>query len=71
MCLFPLVFAELNKRMHVAYSPKYSNIFQLELAANKIQKQLLEQHCCQVLFEQSAQKVEKKLEKLTNQVLSA
>ena len=41
-CLFPIVFAELNKRMHVAYSPKYSNIFQLELAANKIQKQLLE-----------------------------
>jgi len=42
--------------MHVAYLPKHSNFFQLELAANKIQKLLLEQHCCQVLFEQSAKK---------------
>jgi len=56
-----------SENAHSLFAKAFKH-FQLESAANKIQKQLHEQHCCQMLFEQSAQKGEKKLEKLTNEL---
>ena len=49
-----------SENAHSLFAKAFKH-FQLESAANKIQKQLHEQHCCQMLFVQSAQKGEKKL----------